>query len=132
MPKIEVGKYRGTPIDQLPNGYLRWMLTQNFPKQWKEIAKRKVNSSDFCDTDIDVSRHAIDMFSKRFLHKWKDRSMGLATYVTKQAEKALNEGECVTKIRHKDDGISRKLDGVTYVFTDAEDFPEYRRVITVM
>lgn len=142
VPRMTVGKYAGTPIDALPNSYLRWMMGQKFPKEWLEIAKRKLEASDWNDDYLHVTRHAIDMFSKRFLDNWlavcKLRieagmdAEGLATYVTKFADAAWKEGKDVSKNRHQDDGITKLYSGIKWVFKVNHDFPDYREVITVM
>lgn len=138
-PVITVGRYAGTPIDQLPNSYLRWMLTQNFPKIWLEAAEKKLMQSDYNDLHLHVSRHALDMFSKRFIHIWTknearkgDDCMGIASYVAWLANEAWEKGEDISKRRHQDDGIVRELNGIRFVFVVNPNFPEYKSVITVM
>jgi hypothetical protein len=138
MPKITVGRYAGTPIDQLPVSYLRWMLTQQFPKEWLEIAKKKVDASPMYNEYMSVSRHAIDRFSERFLHLWlkpfqkRETKDGIATFLVKLAERAWAEGTDVSKRRHRDDGIVKELEGVKYVFNVGREFPDYKDLITVM
>lgn len=139
IPVITVGRYAGTPIDQLPNSYLRWMITQDFPKDWLACAKRKLEESDYNDLYLHVSRHTIDMFSKRFLFKWiqsennkGDDGDGLATYVAKQAEEAWDKGTDVSKHRHETDGIVKEYKDIKWVFGVNPNFPDYRDVITVM
>lgn len=143
MPKIDVGQYEGTPIDQLPVGYCRWMLTQDFPLEWLEIAKMKVDASPLYKGTLVASMHAIDRFSLRFLKRWqeaqarnlagcRDKRDGIGTFVVKQAEKAWNEGKDVSKKRHKDDGIVMEYEGILYVFQQSPHFPDYKDLITVM
>lgn len=140
-----MGRYVGTPIDQLPNSYLRWMIGQKFPKEWLEIAKKKLDGSDWSDEYIHVTRHALDMFSIRFLNRWLDNPHphvahrpaqraegGLATFMAKLAQEAWEKGRDVSKRRHQDDGIVRVLDGIKWVFSVNAQFPDYREVITVM
>lgn len=138
VPIINVGRYAGTPIEQLPNSYLRWMVGQDFPEEWVELALKKLAASSYDDSYLSLSRHAIDMYSKRFLYRWlpgearrKDGD-GIATFLVKQAERAWNEGLDVSKHRHQDDGIVKALDGVLYVFHVSEKFPDYKELITVM
>lgn len=140
IPKITVGKYTGTPIDQLPNSYLRWMMTQDFPKEWLEIAKKKLKESKWSDDYLNVSRHALDMYSLRFLDRWvkynhlreeKDQ-IGVATFVTNEAQRAWNEGIDTSKHRHQDDGVGREFEGIQWVFGINPTFPDYKDVITVM
>lgn len=138
IPVINVGRYAGTPIDQLPNSYLRWMLTQDFPKLWLDCAKDKLSQSVYNDLYMHVSRHAIDMFSKRFLHVWLpearkgDDGKGLATFMALMAQEAWESGADVSKRRHSDDGIVKEWNGIKWVFNVNERYPDYKDVITVM
>ena len=139
MPKMEVGRYAGKPIDQLPNSYLRWIIGQDFPKEILDAAKAKLDQSDYNDLYLSVSRHAIDMFSKRFLFKWLhsendkgDAGDGLATFIAKSAQDAWERGIDVSKHRHQDDGVVKELDGIKWVFAVNTNFPDYRDLVTVM
>lgn len=139
MPKMTVGRYTGTDIDKLPNSYLRWLIVQDFPKDILEAAKAKLSQSDYNDLYLSISRHAIDMFSKRFLFKWlqsendkEDDGDGLATFMAKQAQEAWDKGIDVSKHRHQDDGVVKALDGILWVFGVNSNFPAYKDVITVM
>lgn len=138
-PVITVGRYAGTPIDQLPNSYLRWMITQSFPREWLEAARRKLEQSDYNDTYLSLSRHAIDMFSKRFLALWIESEAkkgedgdGLATFLVKLAQAAWEHGKDVSKHRHQDDGVVKQYGGIRFVFGVNPNFPDYKDVITVM
>lgn len=142
IPKILVGKYRGTPIDQLPNSYLRWMITQDFPEDWLRIARKKLEASPYSNINLNVTRHAIDQFSLRFLEKWQvsntalrmagQKEVGLGTYMALEAELAWKDGEDVSKKRHDRDGIVKEFDGIKWVFNLNPKYPEYKDVITVM
>ena len=143
VPKINVGRYAGTPIDQLPNSYLRWMIGQKFPADWLEIARRKLANSDWSNEYVHVTRHALDMFSKRFLNLWINANaqyeddldpkvIGIATFVAKLAQEAWENGSDASKHRHQSDGTVRVLDGIKWVFSVNSQFPDYREVITVM
>ena len=70
IPVMEVGRYAGMPVDRLPNSYLRWIITQDFPKNILEVAKKKLEASNYNDFHLNISRHTIDMFSKRFIGQW--------------------------------------------------------------
>ena len=139
-PTITVGRYAGKRIDTLPNSYLRWMLTQgDFPKLWLDWAKKKLEGSNYSDLYLSLSRHAIDMFSKRFNHLWLkhvreegDKADGIATFMARLAEEAWEKGEDVSKHRHQDDGVIKELRGIKWVFNVNRDVPEYRDVITVI
>lgn len=136
---MNVGRYAGKRIDTLPNSYLRWLIGQQFPKEWIEIAKHKLAQSDYNNMDLELSRHAIDMFSKRFVHLWKahtrdllDDADGIATFITKMAQRAWEEGRDVSKKRYTTDGIRKELDGVIFVFSVNSKFPEFKTVVTIM
>lgn len=138
VPKMPVGRYAGTPVDQLPNGYLRWVVMQDFPKEIIEVAKRKLAESPYNNAYLNVSRHAYDQFSLRFIYKWlhpyqhgltKD---GIGTFLVKQAEEAWLKGTDVSKRRHKDDGIVKLWQEIKWVFAVSPNFPDYKELITVM
>lgn len=139
IPVITVGRYAGTPIDQLPNSYLRWLITQDFPADWVECAQKKLEQSDHNDLFLNISRHAIDMFSKRFLSLWISAEAhkgaegdGLATFMVKAAQEAWEKGTDISKYRHKDDGIVKLRGGIKWVFNVNPKYPDYKDVITVM
>lgn len=136
-PIMPVGKYAGHRIDQLPNAYLRWMLTQNFPTELLNHAEAKLKNSSYNDLHLNVTRHAVDMFSKRFLSKWileegSDEGDGLGTYIAKQAELAWTVGEDVSKGRYNNDSINKLYDGIVWAFQTNTNFPEYKDLVTVM
>jgi len=139
MPKMSIGRYTGIDIDKLPNSYLRWLIGQDFSKEILEAAKLKLSQSAYNDLYLHVSRHALDMFSKRFLFKWLqsendkgDAGDGLASYVAKRAQEAWEKGEDISKRRHQDDGVVKAWGGIQWVFGVNPNFPDYRDVITVM
>lgn len=138
IPIMTVGRYAGTPIDRLPNSYLRWLITQDFPKLWKDIAHQKLSESTYNDLHINVTRHALDMFSKRMLHLWlaevrknKD-APGIATFVAEMAQVAWQLGDDISKRRHQDDGTIKLYQGIKWVFNVHPDYPEYKDVITII
>lgn len=141
---MTVGRYAGTPIDQLPTGYLRWMLTQDFPAEWQAIAHRKVKASLHSTEYIQVSRHAIDTFSVRFLDRWLDNRNddspananvpieGLGTFIARKALEAWEKGVDVSKHRHQHDGTVKEFKGIKWVFAVSKRFPDMKDVVTVM
>ena len=138
-PIIDIGRYAGKPIDQLPVSYLRWLIMQDFPKEWVDAAKKKVEASQFHNDHMGVSRHALDMFSMRHLDKWIDwlakpesSPIGIASFVAKMAQEAWENGKDISKHRHQDDGITKEFRGIKFVFQVSSNFPEYKEVITCM
>ena len=135
---MSVGRYAGIPVDKLPNSYLRWLISQRFPKEILEAAERKLKASDYNDLYLSVSRHAIDMYSKRFLFRWIQKENirgeegdGLATHVAKAAQEAWDKGTDVSQHRYDGDGIVKQYDGVRWVFKLNPDYPDYKDVVTI-
>lgn len=139
VPKMIVGKYAGIPVDQIPHSYLRWIIGQDFPKDILEAANKKLEQSNYSNLYLNVSRHAIDMFSKRFIELWlasegkkEEDAIGLASFITTLAQEAWDKGTDVSKHRHQDDGIIKEWQGIKWVFNVNPTYPDYRDVITVM
>lgn len=138
IPIIQVGKFAGTPVDKLPLSYLRWMMTQHkFPKDVMEAARRKLDKSSFNNNTLYVTRHALDMFSLRFINRWytynatRDEPLGLSSFVSHEAQEAWDNGNDVSKRRHSEDGVIRDYKGLQWVFAINYAYPEYKDVITV-
>lgn len=135
IPMMQVGRYAGTQVDKLPNSYLRWMIGQGFSPEILAAAKKKLEQSEFNDLHMNVTRHAIDMFSKRFIEVWiqgKHEDVGLATFIALYAQRAWEHGIDMSKHRHKDDGIIKEYEHILWVFNVNEAFPDYKDLITVM
>lgn len=135
IPTMPYGKYKGTKIDQLPNSYLKWMLGHDFPEEYLRYARKKVNTNVTSSIDINVTRHALDKFSLKYMHLWKTVNLGngvyegLASYVARMAYQAFETGEDVSKHRRDDDEIRKKYQDITYVFNSKG---ELKTLITVL
>lgn len=136
---MKVGRYNGKRVGTLPMSYLRWVIGQDFSPDILEAAKKKLEASDYNDLFLNISRHAIDMFSKRFLHLWAqqaiemgDNKVGIATFITQLAQTAWEKGEDVSLHRHQDDGVVKQFEGIKWVFHVNPHYPDYREVITIM
>lgn len=110
------------------------MISQDFPKEWLDIARKKLSESPYSDEYLNVTRHAYDQFSLRFLSMWQTdgQEMGIGTFIVKRAEEAWKAGEDVSKHRHQDDGIVKLWRGVKWVFRVSPMFPDYKELITCM
>jgi len=118
------------------------MIGQKFPPEILEIARKKLEGSDWSNEYVHVTRHALDMFSKRFLDLWLAvcklrietgvEVPGLATFVAQYAKEAWDKGNDISKHRHQDDGTTKQYDGLKWVFSVNSQFPDYREVITIM
>lgn len=139
VPVMRVGRYAGKRVDTLPNSYLRWLITQDFPRDVVECAKNKLEQSDYNDLYLNATRHAVDMYSKRFLHLWNahvrergDEADGVASFLVKHAQEAWEKGEDASKHRHANDGVVRRWQGILFVFVVSPTFPDYKELVTVM
>lgn len=136
---MNVGKYAGVAIDKLPNSYLRWMVSQDFPKEWVRIARKKLEASDYYNDPLNVTRHAIDSFSKRFLNLWvmhmketKGEGMGLASFLAHTAKEAWTKGTISHGPRFAGDSLRRDYKGIRYVFSVSPHYSDLLDLITVM
>ena len=137
---MQVGRYVGVPVDQLPASYLRWIVSQKFPKPIIECAIEKLKQSKYSNDYIHVSRHALDMYSLRENRAWLNQlrekgkdAIGIATFVAGLAKAAWEQGNDISKHRHQDDGVVKESDGIKWVFAPPNpNFPEYLDVITIM
>lgn len=134
-PVMHVGRHAGKRVAELPVSYCRWIIMQKFPMEIVAAAKKKVDASSFNNLGINVSRHAMDMFSLRFLDYWFESDArgcdkGLGTFVAEYAERAWEEGKDVSKHRTQDDGIVKELDEIRFVYQVSPNFPEHKDVIT--
>jgi len=57
------------------------------------------------------------------MDKW-DKKTGFATFVADQAQIAFMLGEDMSKERHKEDGIIKSYNGISWVFSNNNDNPE--------
>lgn len=120
-PKMQFGKYKGTKVSDLPNSYLKWMLGQKFPEELLAIAREKLSTNKTVSHDLEVTRHAVDKFSLLYLGLWKqapyrEYGLGLASYIAHVAMQAFHEGTDVSRKRHKDENVTKELNGIKYVF----------------
>lgn len=132
VPMMTVGKYKGTRVDALPTSYCRWLLTQNFPEEILKYARRKVESNKTTDLPMEVTRHAYDSFSLRymdiFVHR-ENKKEGFGSFVARMALEALEKGKDITVNRHRDENTRISYEGITWVFNRDG---ELKTLITVL
>lgn len=129
------GKYKGKKVDTLPMSYLRWILAQKFPEDIMAVARVKVNANPSSKLMIDLTRHAIDSFSLRYLSVWQKRwvtlkvQQGIASFLAELALEAYDKGEDVSLTRHQDEEVRKKFQDMIFVFNRDG---EIKVLITVM
>lgn len=75
------GKFEGQLLTRIPVGYLQWAINTNvdtildtvegkFP--FHELAKAEIERRGERIKDMDISAHAIDRFSLKYLKVWRD------------------------------------------------------------
>lgn len=127
------GKYQGIEVKSIPNSYLRWLMNHDgIPQFLKEEARKKLEKSDYDNTDIEVTRHAVDMFSKRFLDKWDDKNTGIGSFVAQRAIEAFTKGKVLAGERTFNHGIKFLFDDIIWVINWDKKLPQYKSLITVM
>lgn len=126
IPIMSFGKYNGISMDKIPMDYLRWICTQDFPKDILEFASKKIGHNKTTNLPIGVSRHALDKYSLKYLGFW-DTKEGFASFVTKEAIEALRKGKDVSKNRFKGDKVIIEHKGIKWVFNDSK-----LSVVTIM
>lgn len=135
IPTMRVGKYRGIRMDKLPNSYLRWVLAHPFDEEYLAYARKKVATNPTVAWNINVTRHAVDSFSLRFIDTWRTprkvmgMQEGLGSYIARMAVEALKYGKDVTKHRRNDDEPVLLYKEIHFVFNDKKS--EMRTLITV-
>jgi hypothetical protein len=83
------GRYKGVPYGRVPVQYLRWVVREK-PRGW-EVAKAELDrrGDDLRDGLVDISMHAINRASVRFLNKYrKDRQTdeGIVQWLSRVVE----------------------------------------------
>lgn len=122
-PLLTFGKYKGVKISQVPMSYLRWMLGQKFPPELMKFAWEKVRANKSSDIEMEVTRHAYDSFSLRYIGLWQKsnigilgKQIGIGTFLAELADHAWKEGKDVSMHRHQDEEIRKEYQGVKFVF----------------
>ena len=136
-PVIPAGKYRGLKVSSLTKGQLFWVLGQKFSPERMSIAKLKYETMSHCDVPIEVTRHAYDAFSLRFLGIWQESNLGklgvlkgIGTFISEVAQEALVSGENISKPKDRTTRTILYRD-IKFVFNKPKD-GEKVVLITIM
>lgn len=122
-PFLSIGKYKGKRITEVPMSYLRWILSQKFPAEIMDFAREKVSENPTSNINMDITRHAYDSFSLRYLGKWQQynigrlgKMVGIGSYISMIAQEAFDTGEDISKTRHQDEELIKKYQDMKFVF----------------
>ena len=132
IPIMSVGKYKNVRMDAIPAGYLRWLCTQPFPQEILDFAMKKLRDDNTTNIQMEVTRHAYDRFSLRFMNNYfnrQDKAEGIGSYFAREANEAYEKGKDVSKHRHDSEQITKVYKGIKWVFNKGGSI---RCLITIM
>lgn len=120
--KVDFGKHEGELYTRLPVGYLTWMVNANHSR--KEYAQAELDRRGTTMPEIQISGHAIDRFSLRYMDKFWERrneNEGLHSFMHRMALEAHEKG--------KQDGDRYFYYGIKFVFAEGSEFPTLKTVL---
>lgn len=108
--KMEYGVHKGVEITKVPVNYLNWMVGIGHEKV--QEARKELDRRGSITPDLDISPHALNRFSERFLDRFimrQNKAEGIHTFLYRMARKAAT----LAKRR----GVSIvKYEGIRFVF----------------
>lgn len=116
------GKHEGERITRVPVSYLKWMVNANHSSA--PYAKAELERRGTVTPEVDISGHAIDRASLRFLRIWREGrepDEGLHAWLARMASEALVKGE------KRGDRIA--YGGVLWVFDQSGCWPVLTTVL---
>lgn len=123
-PFIMRGKrFKGEPITHVAVSYLRWMVGCRHENA-KEAA-RELHRRGSVLPEIEISYHAIDRFSQRFLQRWfdyrKDKE-GIYSYIHRITKFAWG------RIKDYPDKSKITIKGMTFIFERENKWPVLKTI----
>lgn len=123
--KVDFGRHRGQLYTRLPISYLRWMINTDHSR--KEYAEAELIRRGTPNPELEVSIHAMDRFSEKYIWKWLDLEQprkGLNSWLIEQAGAALVHG-------NKDSKDPNRIAymGITYVFEECDLWPVVKTIL---
>lgn len=115
---MQGGKCKGAPITHVPVSYLRWMVG-SYHCDAKQAAQ-ELHRRGTVIPEIEISYHAIDRFSQRFLQRWFDHRKsgeGIYAYIHRIAKFAWG------RIKDYPDKDKIKIKGMTFIFERETKWP---------
>lgn len=110
---MEFGKHQGERITRVPVSYLRWMVNEGTPQA--DLAAAELMRRGTVFPEIDISGHAIDRASIRFLKQWeatRQKDEGLHAWLVRMATAAIRH-EAGTR---ENDRMNYSHQGITFCF----------------
>ena len=105
--RLNFGKHDGELLTRVPASYLKYMLNEfGDDSRWAKLAEAELKRRNHKIPEIEISPHAVDRASTRFLKKWKETSgkrEGLYSWLVRMALAALKQGKPkIDKIEYDD------------------------------
>jgi len=128
---IDYGRHRGERFTRLPISYLKWMVRESAPQH--EYAKSELTRRGTSTPAIEVSGHAIDRFSQRFLGIWQQHcemtgeTVGLWSYLNRLAGEAWHYLQTDPEVDAEGDRVV--FIGITWVFATNGQWPVVKSVM---
>lgn len=122
---VSFGRHQGELYTRIPVSYLLWMI--NVEHTYAHIAHAEIKRRGTVLPSVEVSHHAIDRFSQKFLKKWLEANSdkGIAAYLHELAEKVWFE-YAADRANHSSETIY--FEGINFVFEIEGRWPVLKTV----
>ncbi len=130
---LDFGRHKGQLITRVPVGYLKWMVREHHDPDGFAAAELARRGTEL--PAIEVSGHAIDRFTQRYLYLWTEHvadtgeDVGLWTYLNRRATAAWAAMLADVNTRKEEPEIKVTHEGERWVFANQGEWPV---VMTVM
>ena len=114
--KVDFGKYEGDLWTRVPSSYLLWLKNNH---NHADIAEAELKRRGTVFPTLDLSGHAINRASTKFLDKWKStrrKDEGLYTWLLRMAVAAI-------KSDHENKSVPIVFKGIQFVFQWETEWP---------
>lgn len=131
---LDFGRHKGERLTRVPVSYLKWMVRDR--TSMHDYARAELERRGTSTPAIEVSGHAIDRFSQRFLWKWTEyrtdteKDIGLWSFLNQLAQEAWRHKH--TNVSDNDEGqpeIKCTYEGINWVFAVQGEWPVVKSVM---
>lgn len=140
---IDFGKHDGETLQRVPVGYLRWAVTNQIDRrlqtdegrvQFHVLAERELKRRGERTDTIEISAHALDRISTRFLEEYiktrKEIMPGKREGIYTWSERLAAEAVEIARQRGQDEGVVRIThEEIRWVFDFSMALPVLKTVI---